>query len=207
MKYVDISPEEELLPVIDSKSHIILGAENRKKVHTEWLHHGHVNVWIPGMEEGTVYKQIKAKSHGKADATIGGHISCTEGEIMELLWRPISYLGPTTAVREWKEETGLGFTEDDITPLGSCSETWEAPHPTSGSWNNGIVIAYVLNRRVALEEILGNAERENGLDFEEVSIEELLGLTKEDETKYLGKLLGEPYKPILHALREHMKQI
>lgn len=207
MKHIDLPPEEEYLPILDPKSHIIMGAENRKKVHAEWLHHGHVNVWIPGTRDGTVYKQIKAKSHGKADATIGGHISCTQVEIMELLWRHISYLAPGTAIREWKEETGLDFTEGDIIPLGSSSETWEAPHPTSGSWNNGIVIAYVLNRRIALDDILRNNERENGLDFEEVDIEELLGLTKKDDDRYLWKLIGEPYKPILHTLREHIKQI
>ena len=85
MKFVDISPEEELLPIIDPKNHIIIGAENRKIVHQTGLHHGHINGWIPGMKDGIVYKQIKAKSHGKADATIGGHISCTQGEIMDLL--------------------------------------------------------------------------------------------------------------------------
>ena len=33
MRYTDITPEEELLPIFDPKNHIILGAENRKEVH------------------------------------------------------------------------------------------------------------------------------------------------------------------------------
>ena len=77
------------------------------------------------------------------------------------------------------------FTESDLMPLGISSETWDAPHPESKSWNNGVVIAYLLNRRVALSEILDNPEREDGLDFEEVSIEELMGLSKKDYDRYL----------------------
>lgn len=206
MKHIDPPHEEELLPIIDASNQIIIGAENRKKVHAEWLHHGHVNVWIPGMGDGRVYKQIKQKGHGKADATIGGHISCVKGEIMDLLWRHISYLWPLSAVREGREETWLNFSETDLVPLGISSETWEAPHPESKSWNNGVVIAYLLNRRVALSEILDNPEREDGLDFEEISIEELLGL-REGAEWYLWKLTWKPYRSILLTLQGKLKDI
>lgn len=60
---------------------------------------------------------------------------------------------------------------------------------------------------MALDDILGNTERESGLDFEIRNIEELLALSKNDNDKYLRKLLGEPYKKILLELREKMKQI
>jgi|CXWK01.1.fsa_nt_gi hypothetical protein len=45
----------------------------------------------------------------------------------------------------------------------------------------------MLNRRIVIDDILRNTNRESGLDFEEVSIETLLGLTEKD-TKYLRKL-------------------
>ena len=57
-------------------------------------------------------------------------------------------------------------------------EVYDAPNPKSSLWNNGIVIAYMLNRRVALNDILTNKDRESGLNFEEVPLEELLSLTE-----------------------------
>lgn len=70
-----------------------------------------------------------------------------------------------------------------------------------------MVIASVLNRRVALDKILGNTERESGLLFEENNIEKLLNLRKQDSNRYLQKLIGEPYKEILLELREKMKHM
>jgi hypothetical protein len=99
------------------------------------------------------------------------------------------------------------FTEKDIIPLWNISEFHDAPHPVSQAWNNGIIIAYVLNRRIALAEILGNTTRESGLSFEEVDIETLLGLTEKDSNRYLRKLIGEPYKEIFHTLREQLRQV
>ncbi len=46
----------------------------------------------------------------------------------------------------------------------------------------------MLNRPIVLDDILNNPNRESGLEFVEVSIEELLGLTEEN-TKYLQKLV------------------
>lgn len=60
---------------------------------------------------------------------------------------------------------------------------------------------------MALQDILGNTHRESGLDFEEVNIETLLGLTEKDGDKYLRKLISEPYQEILTKLREQMKCI
>lgn len=205
MKFKDIPPEEELLPYIEPGSNIILGIENRKKIHQTGLHHWHVNVWIPGEGDGIVYKQTKMK-HGRADASVGWHISCTQWDIINLVGTNITALGPSTAVREWKEETGLDFLENDIISLGVHDETWEAPHPISKSWNNGIVLAYVLDRRVALDEILGSPTREDGLVFEEVSIIELLGLQLGDP-RYLWKITSRPYRDILINLQKRLKDI
>lgn len=200
-------PADECLPIFDLKDGIIHDVVLRKRAHAEWLCHGHVNVWIPWEKRGTAIVQVKTKSHGKRDATIGGHIDCAPDALPELRGRNIVELAPRTAVKEWGEESGMIFTEKDIIPLWSMSEFHDAPHPVSKAWNNGIVIAYVLNRRIALAEILGNTTRESGLSFEEVSIETLLGLSEKDSNKYLHKLIGEPYKGILLALREQMKQI
>lgn len=207
MKHIDLPHEEELLPIFDPNTYHITGIENRKEAHRSWLHHAHVNVWIPGTKGGIIYKQLKTRSHWKADATIGGHISCTADEIEEILWKHIEILWPWAAVREWHEETGLVFTESELVPLGQISETWKEPHPTSKTWNNGIALAYMLNRRVKPKDIIENPHREDGLDFEEVDIETLLGLTEKDYDKYLHKLIGESYKEIFHTLREQLKQI
>lgn len=43
----------------------------------------------------------------------------------------------------------------------------------------------MLNRRVKPKDIIENPHREDGLDFEEVDIETLLGLTEKDGDKYL----------------------
>lgn len=206
MKYIDLPHEDEYLPIFQPQTRSITDIANRKIVHERWLHHGHINVWVPGIKDGTVYKQIKRKSHWKADATIGGHIDCTKEDFWEIMGRDIAQLAPKTAVKEWREETGLDFTEDDIIPLGSCSETWNAPHPESKYWNNGIVIAYLLGRRVTLPEMLDSPYREDGLDFEEISIEELLGL-QEGAPWYLWKITSKPYRDILFALKERLKNV
>lgn len=200
-------PQDECLPIFDPKDGIIHDVVLRKRAHAEWLCHGHVNVWIPGEKRDTAIVQIKTKSHGKRDATIGGHIDCPADGLWELMGRNISELAPKTAIKEWREEAGILFTESDIVPLWNLSEFYDKPHPESKVWNNGIVVAYVLNRRMALDDILRNSQRESGLDFEEVSIEKLLGLTEKDDEKYLRKLIGEPYKGILYTLREQMRQI
>lgn len=207
MKFVDTPPEKEFLPIFDPKSGLITNIALRTRAHAEWLSHGHINVWIPGQKPGTVFVQIKAKSHGKRDATIGGHIDCPPDTLWELHGRHISELAPRTAVKEWREETGLIYTEADIIPIGDFTEVYDQPNPEWKLYNNGAVFAYVLNRRMALDDILRNTERESGLDFEPVDIEKLLVLSKDDNEKYLRKLLGEPYKKILLELREKMKQI
>lgn len=207
MRHTDLPSEQEYLPVFQPPTRAITDIVNRKDVHKQWLHHGHINVWIPGVKAGTVYKQIKAKSHGKADATIGGHIDAVRENFWEIMWRDISELGPRTAVKEWREETWIIFSEKEIIPLWEISETWEHPHPESKSWNNGIVLVYLLHRRVALEEILSNTEREEGLDFKEVNIEKLLWLTQNDRSEYLWKLLNEEYKGIFLRLKEALKQL
>lgn len=200
-------PADECVPIFDPQDGIIHDVVFRKKAHDEWLCHGHVNVWIPGEKRDTAIVQVKIKSHGKRDATIGGHIDCAPDALPELRGRNIVELAPRTAVKEWREESGMIFTEKDIIPLWNITEFHDAPHPVSQAWNNGIVVAYVLNRRIALAEILGNNTRESGLSFEEVSIETLLWLTQNDRWQYLWKLIGEPYKGILLALREQMKHI
>lgn len=198
--------DEELLPIFDPKDGTIIDIAARTRAHTDWLCHGHVNVWIPGKKPGRVFVQTKIKSHGKHDATIWWHIDTTKESFWELMGRNIAELGPKTAIKEWREETGLLFTENDIIPLWSFTEVHTTPHPESNRWNNGITIAYMLNRRIVIDDILRNTNRESGLDFEEVSIETLLGLTEKD-TKYLRKLAWENYKGILLTLREKMKQV
>ncbi len=200
-------PEDEHLPIFEPKNGTIVDIALRRVAHEKWLCHGHVNVWIPGKKPGSVFTQIKTKSHGRRDATIWGHINCAPDALADLQGKNIVELAPRVAVKEWREETGTIFTESDIIPLWNISEFYDEPHPVSKSWNNGTVIAYVLDRRMALDDILRNTERESGLDFEEVSIETLLNLTSKDDDKYLRKLISEPYKRILLALREQMRQI
>lgn len=200
-------PEDEHLPIFDPKDGNVIDVVSRKRAHREWLYHGHINVWIPGEKRDTAIVQVKTKSHGKRDATIGGHIDCAPDALPELRGYNILEFAPRTAIKEWREESWLIFTEEDIIPIWQHSEIHPEPHPESKLWNNWAVIAYVLNRRMALEDILRNAERESGLDFEEVSIETLIGLTEKDSDKYLRKLIGEPYKRILLALREKMRQL
>jgi hypothetical protein len=207
MAHIDIAPEEEYLPVFQPPTRSITDVVRRNIVHETWLHHGHINVWVPGKSDGTVIKQIKIRSHHKADATIWGHIDCTLEDFWDAMGRDIAHLAPRTAVKEWREETGLIFTQHEIIPLWEASETWWAPHSESNRWNNGIVVAYVLDRRVAIEEILNSPTREEWLHFEEVHIETLLWLTQKDRDAYLWKLLSAPYREIFLKLRDSLRHI
>lgn len=179
---------DEYLPIFDPKNGTIVDIALRTRAHQEWLYHGHVNVWVPWMKPGTVLVQTKIKSHGKCDATIWWHIDATRDRYWELMGRNIGELGPEKAVKEWGEETGLIFSEDDIIPLWDISQVRSEADATSKLWNNGITLIYFLNRRIALGDILGNTDRETWLGFEEVSIETLLGLTEKDKDRYLRKI-------------------
>lgn len=200
-------PEEELLPICDPKNGTIIDIAPRTKAHRDWLYHGHVNVWVPWKEPGTVLIQAKINTHGKRDATIWGHMDCTRERFWELMGQNIAELGPEKAVKEWREETGAVFSENDLIPLWNISQVRTEPDPTSKLWNNGIILVYMLNRRMDLSDILGNSNREAWLGFEEINIETLLALTEKDNNKYLRKLIGEQYKGIFHTLREKMKQV
>lgn len=197
---------EEYLPVIDPANGEIRSIASHAEVRREWLPYGQIDLWVPGTTPNRLIIQVKTDTHGKRVATAGGHISWSKDAVHKIIGRNILELAPETVIQKWRRETGLIFTTENIEHVWTLTQSFIQPSPVNGLWQNWSRFIYFLPKKIDLDEVLENPDKEQGTDFLEVNIDELLALTKW-QTLYKTRFEHDTYQQILRGIQKKIAML
>jgi 8-oxo-dGTP pyrophosphatase MutT (NUDIX family) len=184
--------DREMFEVVDENDNVI-GLESREKIHREGLLHREVHVIFVTKDKGIIFQhraKDKASMPDKLDATAGGHVDPGENIL-------------TAALRETKEETGVGVKLEEVVWSGIIrSSIYE---PNTGVINNIIRTCYGYLFDGNLEDL--KIEEGKIIEFVKYKFEDLKYLKDEERVKFIPERLEKSYMDIYEEIFKKLNLI
>ncbi len=184
-------PYKEKLNVLDEEGNRI-GEESREKIHQEGLLHGEVHVLIFN-EEGEILFQRRGPNQETfprlLDASVGGHVNIGE-EFLE------------AAIRELKEETGIGAEKKELIYLGNFQK--KSLDFVTKKINNAFKKVYAFHFQGDKKDLKLETGKATSLEF--WPIEKLFSLSKKEEKEFVSTLLSEKYLSFYKKIKDLVKK-
>lgn len=154
-----VSPEKELIDVIDPDGMSVVATALRSEVHRLGLWHRTVHVWVlNGKKELLLQKRSKSKESfpGLWDISAAGHI--TSGDASK-----------NAALRELMEELGIQAGEDELTLLFTITGHYESP--SKHFVDNEFSDVYLLRADIPIDKVAVDGDEVDEVKY--MSVEEL----------------------------------
>lgn len=180
---------KELLEVVDEND-VVIGLEDRNKIHEEGLLHREIHIWFFTPEKEIIF-QHRAKDKDTypdlLDATVGGHVE--PGDSYE-----------QTAIKESLEETGLELKEEDFIFLKKMNK--KVYDNVTNKINNTLRVQYAYLHKGGIEDL--QIEEGKAIAFVKIPLDKILNLTEEEKKKSIPSIIE---KDFLEMYTEAVKKL
>ncbi len=180
---------KELLEVVDEND-VVIGLEDRNKIHEEGLLHREIHIWFFTPEKEIIF-QHRAKDKDTypdlLDATVGGHVE--PGDSYE-----------QTAIKESLEETGLELKEEDFIFLKKMNK--KVYDNVTNKINNTLRVQYAYLYKGGIEDL--QIEEGKAIAFVKIPLDKILNLTEEEKKKSIPSIIE---KDFLEMYTEAVKKL
>jgi isopentenyl-diphosphate Delta-isomerase len=174
----------ELLDVLDPQGMPLGIARSRDEVHQKGLWHRTVHIWIINSQKQLLLQkrsQNKESYPGLWDISAAGHITAGDSS-------------RNAAIRELKEELGIGAAEDELEFLFTVSHHFE--DPTRQFIDNEISDVYLTQRELNVETVTIGREEVDSVKF--IGIRGLKKQLKENPGEFVGH--DEEYRRLFDVI-------
>lgn len=183
----------ELIDVIDENNNLTGKTEDKDIVHAKGMYHREISVWIMN-KNGEILLQKRAmskKQHPGKWSIVAGHIQAGETPLQG-------------AIRETKEEVGIGVLEDELEAIVCKKE--KVDFPEVQQYNNYFDYVYFLPVDYKIEDYTIQIEELSEIRY--ITIEDFIKELKEESEKYVhGYDKLKDMIQILTSKREELMRI